>query len=1197
MRASRRAPESWLHHIDLAIDEVRLRHGWWFWSALLLATGGVAYLGYLAGEPISGELVRLQLPSSATQLRDGVDAVGGVDAVLDHLDRDRLFIVAYFLVAQVWVAFAVGRRLGAATTHLAHAFTVALAIADAFENRFMDRAMHRLADPEWSDIRDAARIKWGLVVVLVLLPTLTPYVEPPPGARRSTYRKIVHAARVPMRDVPLLRRPFRRIELLALHLRIDEEKDPEQPIDEILRERWTAPSSGDRVGISCSGGGIRSASFALGALHGLGPKVVRSATYLSAVSGGSWIASAMTAHAVIAVDVLRAQTERVEALYFKLREIDRLDLWTSLTLMSADELWTHVRQNIEAARRAERLRHWRRRRTLAAAATIAWQLEQHQTKVKEALLQFDPAAPDLPFGQHASTPTKVADDRELSRLRARSSYLDLAGASARISLARTFSFLALNLLILWLGLFVVARPIGWTVSWLHPELRATTPLRHDVALEDELEPDDFVIADAGASSCDGDVEGRQLTVATRTARRLTFDFATDAMSSVRHDAWRQPSHDAYLATEHPGLIELCDGQITTLRKVDFWVVDGPSAAATKLEEIELIDSPDIELDSDAAVSSSELSALLEVNDQPRFAPVSGTRGREAITIGWQLWTVVGVSLVGLATSLLLNRKSLQGVHGGTRGFSPISSLFAWAASLTLAIGIAAPWLVQTLPSWSERISDALPSGGGIEGFVIGIAGVLATTKRLFTKAQTGPAAAAGKPRSKLMGSVVTKVVATVGLVVAGVFVLLRILQYPVLNGPTGRLGGFESFWWSQWRPADWVPAAIALVVLLYARLWFPAHMWSLNPLFRDRLATGFLGDDRDGPICDAVSRATIHDAPPPGVAWPQLVVCGAINLNSLDPENRIPTGRWADSFTFSREAVGSPSTGYLPTDEYDRKAIGRSRRGDLRYASLMAISGAAFSPAMGKEAKGAMGGVFAVLNLRLGMWLPNPMYVRHGVARWSIAGWPYLWREIFGQFRRRAPFVYVTDGGHWENLGLVELIRRGCTDIYVLSAAGDKQASFATMGEAIALAREQFGVDIEVELSPMRPQPSAEVKPGARVLLRGDPPVPAPVSRQPFAVGWFEYPDGGPRARILFIEATLTDALPWDVHAHAESNPEFPDDSTANQLFNHRQFESYRRLGLQQADAGISSEAWSDAGLWRAHQIDEDQLRERLSRV
>lgn len=215
---------------------------------------------------------------------------------------------------------------------------------------------------------------------------------------------------------------------------------------------------------------------------------------------------------------------------------------------------------------------------------------------------------------------------------------------------------------------------------------------------------------------------------------------------------------------------------------------------------------------------------------------------------------------------------------------------------------------------------------------------------------------------------------------------------------------------------------------------------------------------------------------------------------------------------------------------------------------------------------------------------------------WRVtAGWPYLLREVFGRFRRTSPYVYVTDGGHWENLGLVELIRRGCTEIYVLSAAGDGAQSFSTAGEAIALAREQFGVDIRIELTPLRSRTGGDkAKTGRQLLdLEADNAERA-FAPEPYAVGWFTYANGV-RARILFIEANLTDDLPWDVHSHAERHAVFPDDSTMNQFFNHRQFESYRRLGRHQAEAALAADVWRTLGSWQAGHGDEEELRELLT--
>lgn len=71
--------------------------------------------------------------------------------------------------------------------------------------------------------------------------------------------------------------------------------------------------------------------------------------------------------------------------------------------------------------------------------------------------------------------------------------------------------------------------------------------------------------------------------------------------------------------------------------------------------------------------------------------------------------------------------------------------------------------------------------------------------------------------------------------------------------------------------------------------------------------------------------------------------------------------------------------------------------------------------------------------------------------------------------RRRRRFVYISDGGHWGNLGLVELLRRGCTEILCLDASGDQVDTFHTIGSAIALARDELRIEIDLDLTPLRP--------------------------------------------------------------------------------------------------------------------------------
>src|SRR5262249_34877414 len=78
-----------------------------------------------------------------------------------------------------------------------------------------------------------------------------------------------------------------------------------------------------------------------------------------------------------------------------------------------------------------------------------------------------------------------------------------------------------------------------------------------------------------------------------------------------------------------------------------------------------------------------------------------------------------------------------------------------------------------------------------------------------------------------------------------------------------------------------------------------------------------------------------------------------------------------------------------------------------------------------------------------------------------------LWAEAAGQLSYRATWMYVTDGGHYDNLGLVEALRRGAKNILVLDASGDKADTWFTLGGAIALARSDAGVDIQLKPTTM----------------------------------------------------------------------------------------------------------------------------------
>jgi hypothetical protein len=159
-----------------------------------------------------------------------------------------------------------------------------------------------------------------------------------------------------------------------------------------------------------------------------------------------------------------------------------------------------------------------------------------------------------------------------------------------------------------------------------------------------------------------------------------------------------------------------------------------------------------------------------------------------------------------------------------------------------------------------------------------------------------------------------------------------------------------------------------------------------------------------------------------------------------------------------------------------------------------------------------------------------------------------LWAEAAGHLSYRSTWMYVTDGGHYDNLGLVEALRRGARHIVVLDASGDKADTWFTLGGAIALARTDAGVDIKLD-------PTAMGGPGL---------APGQVVH-PWAHGRFHRPQEVPglpqQGEIWVCKLGWWTGAPWDVLAYAKGHSTYPCDSTMEQLYGATEFEAYLQLG------------------------------------
>jgi hypothetical protein len=244
----------------------------------------------------------------------------------------------------------------------------------------------------------------------------------------------------------------------------------------------------------------------------------------------------------------------------------------------------------------------------------------------------------------------------------------------------------------------------------------------------------------------------------------------------------------------------------------------------------------------------------------------------------------------------------------------------------------------------------------------------------------------------------------------------------------------------------------------------------------------------------------------------------------------------------------------------------------------VAISGAAASPNMGYHSSSAVTFLMALWNVRLGWWLGNPGTAgAHTFERPGPRFAPRpLFAEAFGLTDDANPYVYLSDGGHFENLGLYEMVLRRCQVILVSDAGQDEEFSFADLGSAIAKIRIDLGVPIRFDgIPPMR---KCEAKDYAAA---------GAASRQavPFwavaSIGYSEVDrreDGTPAEDgvLLYVKTSLNGTEPVDVFNYARAHPAFPHESTADQLYTEAQFESYRALGFHAATTACGGESLAD---------------------
>ncbi|GAA5127477.1 patatin-like phospholipase family protein [Haloechinothrix salitolerans] len=375
------------------------------------------------------------------------------------------------------------------------------------------------------------------------------------------------------------------------------------------------------------------------------------------------------------------------------------------------------------------------------------------------------------------------------------------------------------------------------------------------------------------------------------------------------------------------------------------------------------------------------------------------------------------------------------------------------------------------------------------------------------------------------------------------------------------------------------------VALLVVGFVFDETSLSLHPFYRERLARTFavrtVRRERDGrvvavpyPSTERTSLST-YGTVKDGLTFPEVIFAAAAHLTG---ESRTPPGLNCVSYTMSARWVGGPDVGWVATRQLEDVVTTRFRR-DLTVQGAVAISGAAFASSMGRAARWYQV-LLAVSGARLGTWLPNPGFLH--AARQASAEWtrrrlpvarrlPYLLKEIFGIHPYADRLLHVTDGGHYDNLGLVELFRRRCTKIYCIDASADEPPTATALAEALRLARHELGV--QVVLDQIWP---SDAEPGSGTPLPPEDPLAtlnARLVKNPIITGTVLYPPesglDGVTGRIVIAKARLWPELPYSLLSYAAKHPEFPHDSTGDQWFGEGKFSAYTELGRRLGERAL----------------------------
>ena len=501
-----------------------------------------------------------------------------------------------------------------------------------------------------------------------------------------------------------------------------------------------------------------------------------------------------------------------------------------------------------------------------------------------------------------------------------------------------------------------------------------------------------------------------------------------------------------------------------------------------------------------------------------------------------------------------------------------------AAGWVMAVAII--WIVTTFISFAggyfliDYLYDQV-----IVPYVVGLGGISGViTAWLGKNGAAGPKATADKKDessiwSKIGLAIAGPLFAAVLVVLISVALDLLLLGDSLIVGLTARIWRTDYIlWWLG------IGSIAAFVVAWIASKNVNINRFSIHALYRNRLVRAYLGASRQQRRPDLFTGFDAGDNVPAHKLWPpqrsditaQNTYClfhvVNITLNVVKTARLAWQQRKAESFTVSPLHCGAAYQGYRLSTEYG----GPTKPFGLSLGTAMAISGAAASPSMGYHTTPSLSILLALFNVRLGWWLGNPgkegndTYKEEG----PLTAIRPLAEEAFGLTTDAKPWVYLSDGGHFENLGIYEMARRRCRFILAIDAGADPTFAFEDLGNAVRKTYIDLGIRITFkELDKLKNRPPAD---------KSNKDIPY------YAIGTIHYSDpaaDGPQSEdglILYVKPAyhgVSEVEGAGVRSYGNASPTFPHESTADQWFSESQFESYRSLALDIAGTFMDDQA------------------------